>query len=171
MWRYRDFILRTATPYRKYFEYEDLIIIADEGFIRAWRGWQKAYWEFEEYAAYVIRETLEAAKSLYSRNLRIESNLSLDKKLPSDNGAYGDYLAIKQDDFIYEQYFTVLFEKLEVCYRNILSLYNIGLSDKEIMQKLNISHEQLVIQKKQIGLCWMNYDENIKVRYETISEF
>ena len=64
------------------------------------------------------------------------------------------------------QYFVELFGKLGNYHRRVLKLYGEGLSDNEIICTLNISYEQLEVIRKQIGLYWMNYDPDIRERYE-----
>lgn len=164
--QYRDFMRRIAAPYRKYFEPDDLAVIAQGGFICAWRGWRKAYWQFEEYAVYVIREELEEAKTSYSRNLNVESKLSLDKKLPSGNGTYENCFPAKEDDLTDIQYLVELFGKLGKYHRRVLELYSEDYYDDQIMHMLNISHEDLQAIKKQIALRWMDYDPSIRERYK-----
>ena len=159
-----DFIQQVSAPYRKYFEADDLVALAREGIIRAYRGWKKAYYKFELYAAFVITGWLEESKPLYSRNFKVESNLSLDMRLPFGNDSYGSCFPSNENMHDDTLYLNGLFEKLEEHHRTVFNLYVIHhYDDKAIMRELNIPPEQLETIKKQVELRCMEYDPDIRM--------
>lgn len=157
--QYKSLILSAAKRFQKYFPPDDLIAIAQEGFLLACHTWNKAYWRFEEYAVHTIAETLSNAKAQYGRNY---SNLSLDAPFPDGKGCMRDFIRAKPDHILNKIYLDGLLDRLDACSRCVAQIYLFtDLSDVEIMENMHISNEELKEKKQKIRDVWTEYDREI----------
>lgn len=92
-----DFVA-ISTRFMGIFERDELNSIACEGFLIAYQTWNKAYWKFDDYAEFVITDTLLKAKNANS------FHQSLDKMLPDGKGCLKDLLHAGQEPYVNRVY-------------------------------------------------------------------
>lgn len=160
--KYKELIFSTAKRFRKYFSPDDLVAVAQEGFLLAYHTWNKAYWKFDDYAVFMIDKILSESKKHYGRDYDVESGLSLDIPFSNGKGCMRDCIHAKPENIVSNLYFDGLCSRLDERSCHVLQSYLImDASDNEVMEDMRISNEELEAEKQRIKNAWREYDDDL----------